>query len=90
MAVLVPASMLTRVSLSAPTLYRQEVSPTVLQTQKLGNLRRLREHSTLDEKVYLTDSTSDNANFINFCAGKQLTNGQQIAGGSCNGIGEPF
>jgi hypothetical protein len=31
--------------------------------------------------------TSDNANFINFCAGKTLTNGLQIAGGSCNGIG---
>ena len=29
---------------------------------------------------------SDNANFINFCAGKQLTNGQQRRNGSCNGI----
>lgn len=29
--------------------------------------------------------TSDN-NFINICAGKTLTNGQQIEAGSCNGI----
>ena len=27
-------------------------------------------------------------NFINFCAGKTLTNGLQIVGGSCNGIGK--
>lgn len=30
--------------------------------------------------------TSDRANFINFCAGKTLTNGQQNRAGSCNGI----
>lgn len=30
--------------------------------------------------------TSQN-NFINFCSGKTLTNGLQIVGGSCNGIG---
>ncbi len=29
---------------------------------------------------------SDGANFINFCAGQTLTNGKQVAGGSCNGI----
>ncbi|CAG8495211.1 12196_t:CDS:2 [Acaulospora colombiana] len=29
--------------------------------------------------------TSSN-NFLNFCAGKTLTNGQQITGGSCNGV----
>ena len=28
-----------------------------------------------------------NNNFINFCAGKTLTNGLQITTGSCNGIG---
>jgi len=28
----------------------------------------------------------DQANFINFCAGLPLTNGQQLTGGSCNGI----
>lgn len=32
-------------------------------------------------------SQKDPANFINFCAGKVLTNGKQIAAGSCNGIG---
>ncbi|GKT66523.1 ribosomal protein S17 protein [Colletotrichum tofieldiae] len=29
---------------------------------------------------------SDNANFINFCQGQTLTNGEQKTGGSCNGI----
>src|SRR5580700_5854225 len=32
-------------------------------------------------------SQTSNDNFINFCAGKTLTNGLQIVGGSCNGIG---
>ncbi|KAG0635678.1 hypothetical protein HOY80DRAFT_892646 [Tuber brumale] len=32
------------------------------------------------------DSATDDANFINFCKGKKLTNGQQVQGGSCNGI----
>lgn len=31
-------------------------------------------------------ATSDEANFINFCAGLPLTNGQQNRAGSCNGI----
>jgi len=34
-------------------------------------------------------SLTDDANFINFCTGKTLTNGQQDRGGSCNGIGKP-
>ena len=33
-----------------------------------------------------TNYPSDPANFINFCAGKTLTNGIQQKGGSCNGI----
>ena len=33
-------------------------------------------------------SETDDANFINFCSGKQITNGAQVTGGSCNGIGE--
>lgn len=32
-------------------------------------------------------SETDDANFINFCSGKQITNGAQVTGGSCNGIG---
>ncbi len=32
-------------------------------------------------------SETDDANFINFCSGKQTTNGAQVQGGSCNGIG---
>ncbi|KAK5206877.1 hypothetical protein LTR41_007410 [Exophiala xenobiotica] len=31
-------------------------------------------------------SATDNANFINICTGKTLTNGKQVTGGSCNGI----
>jgi transcription initiation factor TFIID subunit 15 len=77
-------------SRSLPMPYRQGVSPTALQTQQLAKLRQLREHIVFGPKVPSTNSSSDNANFINFCAGKQLTNGQQIAGGSCNGIGKPL
>ncbi|OXV07013.1 hypothetical protein Egran_05220 [Elaphomyces granulatus] len=33
-----------------------------------------------------TASATDDANFINFCEGKTLTNGLQQKGGSCNGI----
>jgi hypothetical protein len=32
-------------------------------------------------------SQTSTDNFINFCSGKTLTNGLQIVGGSCNGIG---
>ncbi|GJC85621.1 hypothetical protein ColLi_08459 [Colletotrichum liriopes] len=32
------------------------------------------------------NSATDNANFINFCQGETLTNGEQKTGGSCNGI----
>jgi len=32
-------------------------------------------------------ATSQN-NFINFCAGKKLTDGLQVVEGSCNGIGK--
>ena len=32
------------------------------------------------------DASSDENNFINFCQGKELTDGQQITTGSCNGI----
>lgn len=32
------------------------------------------------------NSKTDDANFINFCSGKTLTNGIQQKGGSCNGI----
>jgi len=35
-------------------------------------------------------SATDNANFINFCTGKTLTNGLQTRGGSCNGIRKSY
>ncbi|KAL7268950.1 hypothetical protein RUND412_008402 [Rhizina undulata] len=31
-------------------------------------------------------SATDTANFINFCSGKTLTNGEQVQAGSCNGV----
>jgi len=34
------------------------------------------------------DAFRDAANFVNFCAGETLTNGLQVKGGSCNGIGK--
>lgn len=33
-----------------------------------------------------SNSKTDNANFINFCSGKTLTNGLQQKSGSCNGV----
>jgi hypothetical protein len=39
-----------------------------------------------DEETRLTSNNRDNANFINFCSGKTLTNGLQGKQGSCNGI----
>jgi hypothetical protein len=33
-------------------------------------------------------SQTSQDNFINFCSGKTLTNGLQVVGGSCNGIGK--
>jgi hypothetical protein len=35
-------------------------------------------------------SQKSNDNFINFCSGKTLTNGLQVIGGSCNGIGKSY
>jgi hypothetical protein len=35
-----------------------------------------------------SDAFRDAANFVNFCAGETLTNGLQVKGGSCNGIGK--
>ncbi|KAH8160356.1 hypothetical protein CIB48_g7896 [Xylaria polymorpha] len=39
-----------------------------------------------DTSVGEAASKTDDANFINFCSGKDLTNGLQKTGGSCNGI----
>lgn len=41
----------------------------------------------LDSDAGQAASATDQANFINFCSGKTLTNGLQITSGSCNGIG---
>ncbi|ETN46651.1 uncharacterized protein HMPREF1541_00837 [Cyphellophora europaea CBS 101466] len=53
-----------------------------------GNARQDASADTggADAEAGQADSATDDNNFINFCAGKQLTNGQQVQGGSCNGI----
>ncbi|KKY15651.1 hypothetical protein UCRPC4_g06216 [Phaeomoniella chlamydospora] len=38
------------------------------------------------EEAGQSPSQTDNANFINFCTGKTLTDGLQRKGGSCNGV----
>jgi hypothetical protein len=43
MEALAPVSMVAGALRSMPTLYRLEVSQMVYKTQKLGNLRQLRE-----------------------------------------------
>lgn len=50
-----------------------------LQTGSLNN-------GNVNLTVGQTTSATDPANFINFCSGKNLTNGLQIITGSCNGI----
>ncbi|AEO57319.1 hypothetical protein MYCTH_2303335 [Thermothelomyces thermophilus ATCC 42464] len=44
------------------------------------------EEGTPGIRPGLSESSTDKANFINFCAGRTLTNGKQNAAGSCNGI----
>jgi len=43
-------------------------------------------HGPYALRSYIYTLRSDGANFINFCAGRTLTNGQQNRDGSCNGI----
>ena len=58
-----------------------------LRKQRQDKLLRLRMWSRRSSRRHPTDLCSDNANFINFCTGKTVTNGQQVKAGSCNGIG---
>ncbi|KAL2260098.1 hypothetical protein VTK26DRAFT_6019 [Humicola hyalothermophila] len=44
------------------------------------------EEGTPGIRPGLSESETDRANFINFCAGRTLTNGQQNRDGSCNGV----
>ncbi|KAK4153509.1 hypothetical protein C8A00DRAFT_15262 [Chaetomidium leptoderma] len=44
------------------------------------------EEGTPGIRPGLSESSTDAANFINFCAGRTLTNGLQNTAGSCNGI----
>ena len=44
--------------------------------------------SSIGAEAGQAKSQTSRNNFINFCAGKTLTNGLQIVGGSCNGIGK--
>ena len=55
---------------------------------KMDRLPQQREFFQINKHPNMTTNTipSDDANFINFCQGEDLTNGEQKEGGSCNGI----
>ncbi|GAB1320926.1 hypothetical protein MFIFM68171_11136 [Madurella fahalii] len=59
------------------------IAPDALQT---GSLYTGLEEGTVGIRPGLSESATDEANFVNFCAGRTLTNGQQNRNGSCNGI----
>ncbi|KAG7290158.1 hypothetical protein NEMBOFW57_000155 [Staphylotrichum longicolle] len=59
------------------------LSPDALQT---ASLYTGLEEGSPGIRPGLSKSATDSANFINFCAGRTLTNGQQNKSGSCNGI----
>ncbi|RMD40549.1 hypothetical protein DV735_g4562, partial [Chaetothyriales sp. CBS 134920] len=61
----------------------QDASATCLQADALQTGSALA--GAIDDAGQ-SPSATDVANFINFCAGRQLTNGIQVQGGSCNGI----
>jgi hypothetical protein len=62
--------------------------PTVwAMALRQGKLLPPRESFLIIIHFPILTSGSDPANFINFCTGKTLTNGLQVKGGSCNGIG---
>lgn len=53
-----------------------------------STLSRVYMTGTEPHTVVANRNFSDNANFINFCSGKTLTNGVQNKAGSCNGVGK--
>lgn len=57
---------------------------------KMAKHHQRRKIPSLAVPMTLNPSSSDAANFINFCTGKDLTNGEQKKGGSCNGVGQSY
>lgn len=51
-----------------------------------SSTRTGQEDGTVGVKIGQSPSKVDGSNFINYCAGKTLTNGQQLTTSSCNGI----
>ncbi|KZL77138.1 ribosomal protein S17 [Colletotrichum tofieldiae] len=69
-------------------LARQQSKSTCLQSNLIQSASGLtgQESGTSGIKAGQAKSETDKDNFINFCAGQTITNGQQITAGSCNGI----
>ncbi|OAA65618.1 hypothetical protein SPI_02405 [Niveomyces insectorum RCEF 264] len=59
------------------------LAPDAIQT---ASTRTGQEAGTLGLSPGQSPSETDDANFINFCAGRTLTNGRQLAASSCNGV----
>ncbi|KAK5047591.1 hypothetical protein LTR84_006688 [Exophiala bonariae] len=71
-----------------PRQQRQSNSQTCLDSNLIqkASEKTGQEPGTDGIKAGQSPSATDNANFINFCSGQTLTNGQQLTAGSCNGI----
>ncbi|KAK1993076.1 hypothetical protein LX36DRAFT_616523, partial [Colletotrichum falcatum] len=67
---------------------RQQQQPSCLRPNLIQSASSLtgQEPGTKGMKAGQAAAATDKDNFINFCEGKTVTNGQQLAGGSCNGI----
>lgn len=71
--------------------YRRQADSTTLSADALQIGSTVDGTTSIGSNVaqQAASLTSEN-NFINFCSGKQLTNGFQHLDGSCNGIGKSF
>ncbi|KAL9111703.1 MAG: hypothetical protein Q9227_003978 [Pyrenula ochraceoflavens] len=59
-------------------------NPLLLLAQNVQNASQ--SDGQANAEAGQSPSATDPANFINFCTGQTLTNGQQVKSGSCNGI----
>ncbi|KAK2008386.1 hypothetical protein LZ32DRAFT_540081 [Colletotrichum eremochloae] len=67
---------------------QQQQQPSCLRPELIQSASSLtgQEPGTKGIKSGQAAAATDKYNFINFCEGHTITNGQQLAGGSCNGI----
>ncbi|KAK1969524.1 hypothetical protein LY78DRAFT_654031 [Colletotrichum sublineola] len=67
---------------------QQQQQPSCLRPELIQSASSLtgQEPGTKGIKAGQAAAATDKYNFINFCEGHTITNGQQLAGGSCNGI----